>query len=65
MTMVFLERIKFDTTVLAKGRGSGILFFQTLIPLRKGLVSESTDPIRALVRLYEGSGVREGPRGRE
>ena len=54
MTMVSLQRIKFDTTVLAMGRGSRILSFLTLIPLRKRLVSESTDPIRALLRLYEG-----------
>jgi hypothetical protein len=60
MTMVSLERIKFDTTVLAKGRGSSILSFLSLIPLRKRLVSESTDPCDT-----EGSGVREGPRGCE
>jgi hypothetical protein len=47
MTMVSLERLKFDTTVIGKGKGSRILSFPPLIPHREGMVSESTDPIRA------------------
>jgi hypothetical protein len=39
--MASLERIKFHTKVPTKGRGGWLLYFITLIPLRRGLVSVS------------------------
>jgi hypothetical protein len=44
MAMVSLERIKFHTKVPTKGRGGWLLYFLTLLPLRRRLVSESQDP---------------------
>jgi len=44
MAIVSLERKKIHTKVPTKGRGSWLLFFLTLLPLRRRLVSESQDP---------------------